>query len=299
MASNAYHDEVRSTIAGVERARPPLYPLPNTILWSIRLPAVVTRLSRVVPAVDRAARLLHILARNGRDWTLTELAHEIGIHKGTARDILLTLQQHGLVDRDVVSARYRLGSGAARLAQAALSKLDLKEAARPALVRLLEEAGETVLLGVREHQHVVIVEVVAPPDELHMAAWVGQRLPISAGSFGKVFLAEPSALEEYLATGGALPSFTPSSQTDVDAYAAELSVVRATSYALDDEEYLAGVRAASAVIRGPTGVAMGAVTVVGFKARISLIELEAIGHACRSAALQITARLGGPVADGK
>lgn len=248
---------------------------------------------RTVPAVDRAARLLEVLARNGRDWTLTELAQEISIHKGTARDILLTLQQHGLVDRDAASGRYRLGSGAARLAQAALSKLDLKDAARPVLARLLEETGETVLLGIREQQHVVIVEVVAPPDELHMSASVGQRLPLSAGSFGKAFLAEGRALEEYLATGGNFQSFTARTQTDADAYAAELSVVRLTGYTLDDEEYLDGVRAASAVIRGPTGVAMGVVTVVGFKSRLSIERLDAIGRACRAAAEDITARLGG------
>lgn len=252
-----------------------------------------TRSVRIVPAVDRAVRLLDVLSRDRRDRTLTELAQAIGIHKGTARDILLTLRRHGLVDREATSGRYRLGSGAARLAQAAKSKLDLREAARPCLARLLEQVGETVLLGIRENQHVVIAEVAAPPDELHMSASVGQRLPLCAGSFGKAFLAELGALEEYLEAGGSLRPFTAATQTDVDVYAAELSVVRAQGYALDDEEYLEGVRAASAVIEGPTGVVMGAVTVVGFKSRISLGALDEIGRACRATAAAISVRLGG------
>ncbi|MPZ15253.1 MAG: helix-turn-helix domain-containing protein [Chloroflexi bacterium] len=255
------------------------------------LRSIPTR-NRTVPAVDRAARLLDVLCRNGRDWGLTEIAQEVGIHKGTARDILLTLQQHGLVDRVGATGRFRLGSGAARLAQAAFSRLDVRDAARSSMLRLRDETGETVLLGVREEQHVMIAEVMAPARELHVSARVGQRLPLCAGSFGKVFLAEPGAFEEYLEAGGTLRAFTPSTQTDADVYAAELLVARAKGYALDDEEYLNGVRAASAIIRGPVGVALGAVTVVGFTARVSLRALEEIGEACREAAEESSRRVG-------
>lgn len=248
---------------------------------------------RLVPAVDRAARALDLLAAEGRDWGLTELASELGIHKGTARDILLTLQRHGLVARDAVSGRYRLGLGAVRLARVALSQLDLREAARPALEELLAKGGETVLLGVRDGEHVVIVDVATPTDGLHMSATVGQRLALCAGSFGKVFLAEPGAFEGYLEAGGELRAFTERSQTDPDAYAAELSVVRAAGYALDDEEYLQGVRAASAAIRGPLGSTIGALTIAGFTARLPLSRLEDLGRLCRAAGEDIRARLGG------
>lgn len=249
--------------------------------------------NRLVPAVDRAARVLDLLAAEGRDWGLTELASELRIHKGTARDILLTLQQHGLVARDSLSGRYRLGLGAVRLARAALSQIDLREAARPALEELLAEGGETVLLGVRDGEHVVIVDIATPTDGLHMSASVGQRLALCAGSFGKVFLAEPGSFEKYLEAGGELRAFTERSQTDADAYAAELSVVRAAGYALDDEEYLQGVRAASAAIRGPVASIVGALTIVGFTSRLPLQRLEGLGRLCRAAAIDVTHRLGG------
>lgn len=248
---------------------------------------------RVVPAVDRAARLLDILGRNGQDWGLTELAQELGIHKGTARDILLTLRRHGLVERDAVSGRYRLGLGVARLARVALDRLDVRRVARPFLDELCARMGETVLLGIRDDQHVVIADIALPDHDLHMTAQVGRRLPVTAGSFGKVFLAVPGAFETYLERGGTLPRYTPNSQTDPDAYAAELSVVRARGYALDDEEYLPGVRAASSLIPGPLRDPAAAVTVVGFRARITLPQLEALGQACRATAEAIAEQLGG------
>jgi IclR family acetate operon transcriptional repressor len=252
---------------------------------------------RLVPAVDRAARLLDILGRNGQDWGLTELAQELGIHKGTTRDILLTLRRHGLVERDAASGRYRLGLGVARLARVALDRLDVRRVAQPFLTDLCAQAGETVLLGVRDDQHVVIADIAQPDHDLHMSTQVGRRLPLTAGSFGKVFLAAPRALETYLERGGILPQYTPNSQTDEDVYAAELAVVRARGYALDDEEYLPGVRAVSALIHGPLGEPAAAVTVVGFRARITLPQLEALGEACRATADAISEQLGGGTND--
>ncbi len=222
-----------------------------------------------------------------------QLAQELDINTGTARDILLTLRRHGLVERDAASGRYRLGLGVARLARVALDRLDVRRGARPLITELSARVGETVLLGVRDDQHVMIADIAEPDHDLHVFTEVGQRLPIIAGSFGKVFLAQARELEKYLELGGELPQYTPNSQTDADVYAAELTVVRAHGYALDDEEYLSGVRAASALVSGPLGEPAAALTVVGFRARITLPQLEALGEACRATADAISAHLGG------
>lgn len=248
---------------------------------------------RLVPAVDRAARLLEILGRNGQDWSLTELAQELGIQKGTARDILLTRRHHGLVERDTASGRFRLGLGVAWLARIALDRLDVRRVAHPSLTELCDRVGETVLLGVRDEAQVVIADVVQPDHDFHVSFQVGQRLPVVAGSFGKVFLAMPGELEKYLERGGDLPQYTQTSQTDVDVYEAELTVVRARGYALEDEEYLPGVRAASALVTGPFGEPAAAVTAVGFRARVTLPRLEALGEACRATADAISEQLSG------
>jgi IclR family acetate operon transcriptional repressor len=247
---------------------------------------------RTVPAVDRAARLLDILARQDADWSLTELAQELGVHKGTTRDILLTLQEHALVDRDAASNRYRLGLGAARFARAALKRVGFRDLARPTIERLVSDTGETVLLGARTEQHVVIVDVVEPSHDLHPSASIGQRLPLSAGSFGKAFLAEPRAFETFLERGGVLAGYTELTQTDPDVYAAELAVVRMRGFALDNEEYLEGVRAASALVRGSGGQPLGGITFVGFRTRVPLDRLEELGMACRDAADEVATRIG-------
>jgi DNA-binding IclR family transcriptional regulator len=274
------------------------YPLAGRLTskpWVVeRILALAAPSSRLVPAVDRAARMLELLGRQGQDWELTDLVMELDVPKGAARDILLTLHRHGLVERDAVSHRYRLGLGLARLARVALDRLDVRRVAHPLLTELCSQTGETVLLGVRDDQHIVIADVVHPDHDLHPSIEIGQRLSIIAGSFGKVFLADAREFETYLERGGDLPQYTPTSQNDADVYAAELSVVRARGYALDDEEYLSGVRAASALVRGPLDDPAAAVTVVGFRTRITLPRLEALGEACRLTADEVSAQLGGP-----
>jgi DNA-binding IclR family transcriptional regulator len=246
-----------------------------------------------VPAVDRAARLLEVLARENRDWGAAELAEELEIAANSARAILFTLQRHELVERDIENGKYRLGLGAARLGRAAGGRMDLRTAARPSLERLLAETGETVLLGVRNGQSIVIVDALEPDDDLHMSATIGDRVPITAGALGKVLLSEPGAFEEVLEGGGELRQFTQRTQTDVDAYAAELGIVRSRGFALDDEELVQGVRAASAPVKGPDGGTVGAITVVGFRTRISRERLEDLGQAVRQEALATAARLAG------
>jgi len=153
---------------------------------------------RVVPAVDKAARMLAEL-REDEGLGISELARRITASKGTVRDILLTLASHDLVTRDA-DGRFRRGG----------QRVDLAHLAQPHLEALRDEFGETALLGVVTKGGVEIAARAEPSTDLHMSAPLGRRLPADVGAHAKVL------------TGGA-------------------------DIAFDDEEYLAGVRAAADV----------------------------------------------------
>lgn len=132
---------------------------------------------RHVPAVDKAARLLAAL-RSGEPVGISELARRIGASKGTVRDILLTLQAHGMVRRDPLG-RFVAADGAPP---------DLKALARPALEALAREANETVLLGVVDGDAIVIADLAEPATDLHMSSRVGRRVPIGVGAHRRVLV---------------------------------------------------------------------------------------------------------------
>lgn len=141
-----------------------------------------TSAARPVPAVDKAARALRALADAGRPQGISELARTLGISKGTMRDVLLTLDAHGLVARGA-DTRFRLGPELRTLANA--STPDLRALAQPHLVSLMEAFGETAILGVVQDGGVEIAARAEPQTDLHMTAPLGRRLGLHAGAHGK------------------------------------------------------------------------------------------------------------------
>ena len=139
-----------------------------------------------VPAVDRAARTLRLLAARPEGRALSDLARDLAVSKASLREILLTLGQYGLVERDD-ALRFSLGPELARLARAA--RRDLVTTAGPVVRQLVREFDETVILGVPEPPRLRLAVVAEPDSPLHVAARENGRIPLAAGCHGQVLVA--------------------------------------------------------------------------------------------------------------
>jgi IclR family KDG regulon transcriptional repressor len=247
----------------------------------------------LVPAVDRAARLLHTIASSETSLGVSELSRQLKFNKSTTHDILTTLCHHHLLERDESTKTYRLGYALAELGHRVGERMDLRAVAHPRLLALARAVEETVILGTYHDGHVAIVDREEAPHDVKITAPLGRRLYYSAGVFGKIFLAAMSEAEaNKLVRERPLRAYTPKSITKVTAYRAELEQVRAQGYALDDEEYLAGVRAAAAPVNDEQGRVVAALTVVGFSTRLSNTKLLQIAKQTRDAAEEISRQLG-------
>src|SRR2546428_6098970 len=83
-----------------------------------------------VQSLGRALEMLDLLAKAGGELGVTELARRLEVHKSTASRLLATLQEHGLVEQNPASEKYRLGYGLVRLAGAVVAELEPAPAAR-------------------------------------------------------------------------------------------------------------------------------------------------------------------------
>src|SRR3990170_3917037 len=250
-------------------------------------------MAHLVPAVDRALRILRTFENGHAEHGVTELSRLLNLHKSTVHDILHTLAFHGLLVRNPVTHKYRLGPGLLALGDLARQRGDVREQARPFLQELTSETGSTSLLGVFEEEVIVIVDKAEPVSDLKMTASVGQRLPFCAGSFGRALLAwmDEATVDRLLASPG-LRRFTRTSIIQPRAYRSSLADVRRRGYAADDrEEYLPGVWAASAPIRDPGGV-VAALTVVDFTSRMTAKRKNAATEALLRATRHVSQRLG-------
>ena len=141
-----------------------------------------------VQSVDRALRILEILARSGESG-VTEIAAALEVHKSTAFRLVATLEQHGLVEQVEGRGKYRLGVGLLRLAGATSARLDVVQEARPLCKQLAAATGETVNLATLSGNSALYLDQVAGPSALQPHNWVGQHIPLHATSNGKVLMA--------------------------------------------------------------------------------------------------------------
>ena len=239
----------------------------------------------IVPAVDRAARILSLLKGNAHGMTITEVTEATGWHKSSVHKLLVTLTHHGLLDRNQITKRYSLGIQLVEYGQFVLGKIDLRQEARSFLELLSEYSGETSNYCIRRGDKVIIADSVECRDALRVTPPIGTIDPIVAKSNGKAIMAFlPDKQVEKILTKEGLPAFTRRSVTSPEAFRTELAKIRNQGYATDFEEFQEGVCAVSApLIKGDHQV-MGTLSVVGPSFRMTRDKMKHYGKKCSDAA---------------
>ena len=219
-----------------------------------------------VQAVDRALLLLELLAQAGGRLPITELAQRSHLPLGTVHRLLGSLSARGYVrqDRD---RRYALGTALLPLGDAATRMLS--SWALPFLSQLADQCGETSNLAVLEDDHVIYVAQAPGRHRMRMFTEVGRRVLPHSTAVGKVLLAwQDDDHVRRVVTRFGLPPRTANTLTTLAGFRAELAVVRARGWALDDEEEELGVRCLAV----PVGPGAGAVVAVSVSAPASRLE---------------------------
>jgi IclR family KDG regulon transcriptional repressor len=243
------------------------------------------------PTVKKAFQILDLVARRDRHLTISALSRELGISKSTVCGITKALEGIGAVVRDDKTKRYSLGLTLFELGQRAYARIDLRDIARPIMENLMRSTRQSVFLGLRSGDHIYIVDIVESHEDLKITAHIGVRLPLLAGASGKVFMAlleEGEAIR--LIHKIRLRRNTEKSITDPDRFVGEVRKARAAGYAMDDEEYMQGVRAVAAPIR-MQGWQMAAIWVVGFTQTMKDENMTTIALETRNAAAAISRKL--------
>lgn len=181
---------------------------------------------RHVAAVERALAVLDAVAE-AEDVGTNELARRTGINASTVSRLLATLAARGFVRHVEETGRYQLGPRLVQLGSAALAGLDLRELARPALVSLAAETGETATLSVPGEPDAITIDFAESSSSVQSVVRVGRPAVAHATAVGKVALAFAAAE----LPAGALRAYTERTITDREALATELSQVRERGFA--------------------------------------------------------------------
>ena len=244
------------------------------------------------PAVKKAFQILKLISDSDRGMSISDLARNLGISKGTIHGIVSVLEELGAINRDSRTKKFELGLTLFELGRHAYSHIDLREMARPAMERLMEKIQETVFLGALNREQVTILDVVEPRQDFKITAPVGSTISFFTPATGKAFLSavdENEAIRRIKAKG--LPEYTDKSITDPERFLSEVKNAREKGYATDDEEYITGVRAVAALIKAENN-RQAAIWVVGFKASLNENKMEILKKEIKEAVESINRRIG-------
>lgn len=145
--------------------------------------------SSAINSVQKACRILRALTEPKVN-RLSEVAAEAGLNKVTTLRILEVLTREGFVRREEKTKTYSLGSEVSVLSASLKGRDDLRERARPALLRLAALCEDSVMLSVRSGTETVCVdrEVGSFPIRASFLE-VGSRRPFGIGAGSMAMLA--------------------------------------------------------------------------------------------------------------
>ena len=215
-----------------------------------------------VRAVSRALAVLRAFTPEQPELPLADIARLAELDKATARRLLLTLIEEGLVRQHSLSQRYSLTLGILPLA-AAVPTGGLREESRPVMEELARECGVTVFLSVPEPAGALCLERVHGTDPVHVRWWgVGQHLPWNRGAAPRLLLAYMAPEKAQLALDRAQAA-APLPGLDIAALLAGLPEIGREGWAAATDDVAVGLSAIAAPVRDAAGTVLGALSVGG------------------------------------
>jgi len=228
------------------------------------------------PSVKKAFKILQKISDSSTSLGVSELAKGLKIGKSTVHGITAALEELGVLVRDPLHKKYSLGYTLLELSRKAYKKFELRDIVRTPTERLMERVGETVFLGIMNGEHITILDVVESHNEMKITSPPGTRLPLLAGATGKIFLAqlEEKRVKEIVKKMG-LKRYTSKSIVDSKKFFKEIEEAKERGYAIDDEEYMNGVRAIASPIQ-TLSLPPAAIWVVGFTSSLNEQKMEKV-----------------------
>jgi DNA-binding IclR family transcriptional regulator len=147
-----------------------------------------------ITALARGLDVLSCFRAADRELTNLQIAERCSLPKSTVTRITYTLTKLGYLVQDD-AGRYALGTATLGLGSAMLSRLDIRQLARPMLQELADFSGTTVSIAVRDRLSMIYVEVCRSTAALALSLQVGNRMQLAGTAIGRAYLVRAAEQE--------------------------------------------------------------------------------------------------------
>jgi IclR family transcriptional regulator, acetate operon repressor len=243
-------------------------------------------------AALRSLLVMEFVANSEKSVSLTEIMQAVKLPKPTVFRILTTLEEAGMLLREPDAKRYVPGERLSVLAANVLLHSPHRAARRAILEELVEKLGETCNLAIPNGHYVMYLDRVESSWPLRINLHAGSKVPLYSSASGKLFLAHsPKRMRDRLLTSAPLIAHTKNTLTSLRALEAEFIKIRRNGYAIDNEEYLAGICCLAVPVMNDQERVVATVAVHGPSARMNVTQAMEFLPTLREAAEQISQTL--------
>jgi len=189
----------------------------------------------------RGLDFLGLIAESRYGLSIEQLAECRGMHRSSIYRYISPLLERAYIKK-TSDSRYELGPKVLELASMILERLDIRNVAHPLLIELSERTATTVHLAQLDGTEIVYLDKVETRRSLPIVSRIGGRQPVHCTGLGKALLAFlPQQRLDELLPKIEFRVFTPATIPDEKCLVAELAVIRARGYALDNQEHEPGI----------------------------------------------------------
>lgn len=244
-------------------------------------------------AIAKAVHVLTALRTLADGGSARELTATTGLPRSTLQRILTTLEATGMVIQDLQTQRYRVGPQAMVIGLGYNGATTLLNEARPHMVSLRDETGETVGISIAAGTARVFIDEVQSTHGLRFASELGRMYPLWSGANGRVLLSGMSEVEVERVLSSRDYDDAVQHPLTVDETRARLAQIRQDGYAEAADEAIGGISSLAVPISDGSGRVVAALSVSGPSDRLTGVRIDATLPQLRAAGEAISARLGG------
>jgi IclR family transcriptional regulator, pca regulon regulatory protein len=241
-----------------------------------------------VQSLARGLRVLQSFSAENPSMTVTEVAEQTDLSRGTARRLLLTLDRLGFVGSD--GKQFWLKPQVMDLGYRYLSSLPWWQLAKPIIEEATSAVNEACNVGILDGVDIIYTAGVEVNRIVSTNIRIGSRLPAHATATGRVLLSLlPDRQLDSFFKNAKLKQLTPKTVVDEATLRSILRKVRADQYCLVDQELELGLRSIAVAVTDRTGKTLGAMSLSSNAQRLEIPEiisrhLPALREACEKIA---------------
>lgn len=240
-----------------------------------------------VGAVVAAAKVLRTLHASERPLHASEVARAAGLHRGTAYNILRTLQAEGFVGYDEATRSYSLSLYILELAYGVLRRSGLMDLARPLMHAVSDGHGVSVYLSkVLGPSSLLLLDWVGAAFRTDLYVTVGRQYQGPAGASGVIMAAFGDGGEAGLeALFARVPWYRKPSYPD---FLKRVGEAKQSGFAIDRGTMFQGITLLSVPVLSPSWKLVMILTAAGHAHDLDAAALGPLGGAMQSAAARLS-----------